>query len=70
MKILIVANHNKGYFVPFIVEQVDALKQLGVEIEYYGVHGKGIRGLPFQQIVIDGKDSRIPSRLDSCSLWS
>ena len=44
MKILIVANHNKGYFVPFIVEQVDALKQLGVEIEYYGVHGKGIRG--------------------------
>ena len=44
MKILIVANHNKGFFVPFIVEQVDALKQLGVEIEYYGVHGKGIRG--------------------------
>lgn len=44
MKVLIVANHNKGYFVPFIVEQVDALKQLGVEIEYYGVHGKGIRG--------------------------
>lgn len=44
MKILIVANHNKGYFVPFIVEQAEALKQLGVEIDYYGIHGKGIIG--------------------------
>lgn len=44
MKILIVANHNKGTFVPFITEQVNALKQLGVEVDYYGVHGKGIRG--------------------------
>lgn len=44
MRILIVANHNKGYFVPFIVEQVEALKQLGVEVDYFGVHGKGIRG--------------------------
>ena len=44
MKILIVANHNKGRFVPFIVEQVEALKQFGVEVHYFGVHGKGIRG--------------------------
>ena len=44
MRVLIVANHNKGYFVPFIVEQVNALKQLGVEFDYFGVHGKGIRG--------------------------
>ncbi len=44
MKILIVANHNKGYFVPFVVEQVDALKQLGVEVDYYGIYGKGICG--------------------------
>ena len=44
MRVLIVANHNKGYFVPFIVEQVDALKQFGIEVEYFGVHGKGIRG--------------------------
>lgn len=44
MRVLIVANHNKGFFVPFIVEQVNALKQLGVELEYFGVHGKGIRG--------------------------
>ena len=44
MKILIVANHNKGIFVPFIIEQVNALKQLGVEVEYFGVHGKGISG--------------------------
>ena len=44
MRVLIVANHNKGYFAPFIVEQVDALKQLGIDVEYFGVHGKGIRG--------------------------
>lgn len=44
MKVLIVANYNKGYFVPFIVEQVNALKQLGIEVDYFGVHGKGIRG--------------------------
>lgn len=44
MKVLIVANHNTGYFVPFIIEQVNALKQLGVEFEFFGVHGKGIRG--------------------------
>jgi len=44
MKILIVANHNKGKFTTFITEQVESLKRLGVEIDYYGVHGKGIRG--------------------------
>jgi len=44
MKVLIVANHNKGHFVPFIVEQVEALRRLGVEFDYFGVHGKGIRG--------------------------
>lgn len=44
MTILIVANHNKGHFTPFIIEQVDALKRLGVEIEFFGVHGKGFLG--------------------------
>lgn len=44
MKVLIVANHNKGYFVPFIVEQVNAVRCLGVEVDYFGVHGKGVRG--------------------------
>lgn len=44
MKILIVANHNKGKFVPFIVEQANALIQQGIEVGYFGVHGKGISG--------------------------
>lgn len=44
MKILIVANHNTGKFAPYIVEQVDTLNRLGVEMDYFGVHGKGIRG--------------------------
>lgn len=44
MRILIVANHNTGKFTTFITEQVDSLRQLGVEVDYYGVHGKGILG--------------------------
>ena len=44
MKILIVGNHNTGTFTPFIIEQVNAIKQLGIEFDYFGVHGKGISG--------------------------
>lgn len=44
MKVLIVANHNTGSYMPFISEQVDAIRKIGVEIEYFGVYGKGIRG--------------------------
>ncbi len=55
MKILIVANHNKGYFVPFIVEQADELKRLGVDIEYYGIHGKGIFGYLSNMTLLNAK---------------
>lgn len=44
MKILIVASFNKGRFAPFILEQVDALKDAGCQIEYYGLQGKGLNG--------------------------
>jgi glycosyltransferase involved in cell wall biosynthesis len=44
MKVLIVANHNKGAFSPFVTEQAEALRQAGVEIDYYGIEGKGITG--------------------------
>ena len=44
MRILIVANHNTGRFTPFIIEQVESLKRLGIEADFYGVHGKGIWG--------------------------
>ena len=44
MRILIVASYNKGRFVPFITEQANALQQLGCEIEWFGVQGKGISG--------------------------
>lgn len=44
MKILIVANHNTGSFTPFIVEQVNALRSMGVEVDFFGVHGKGVSG--------------------------
>ena len=44
MRILIVASYNKNRYAPFIVEQADALQQLGCEIEWFGVLGKGISG--------------------------
>ncbi len=44
MRILIVANHNTGKFTSFITEQVESIRQFGVEVDYYGVHGKGIGG--------------------------
>lgn len=44
MKILIVASYNKGYFAPFIVEQADALRRAGCEIDLFGITGKGISG--------------------------
>lgn len=44
MKVLIVASYNKNRFAPFIVEQAEALKQVGCEVEYFGVVGKGIKG--------------------------
>lgn len=44
MRILIVARCKNGRYAPFITEQVDAIKKLGVECRYFGVDGKGIAG--------------------------
>lgn len=44
MKILIVANNNTGKFSPFVVEQVDAIRALGVEFDFFGIVGKGWLG--------------------------
>ncbi len=44
MKILIVANYNSKHFSPFVVDQGNALKALGYNIEYHGIVGKGIWG--------------------------
>ena len=44
MRVLIVASHNKGNFAPFIVEQAEALKALGLEVDFFGLQGKGVRG--------------------------
>jgi hypothetical protein len=44
MKILIVANNKNGFFAPFVTEQAEAVRRLGVEVEFFGVNGKGIRG--------------------------
>lgn len=43
-KILVVCSENSGRIAPFIEEQVDALKKIGLQMEIFGVRGKGIRG--------------------------
>ena len=44
MKILIVANYNPGHFSPFVLEQMESLRKTGMEIDTYGIVGKGILG--------------------------
>lgn len=44
MKVLIVANYNTGDYPSYVKEQVKAIEELGVKINYFGVIGKGISG--------------------------
>lgn len=44
MKVLIVCSSNNHHISPFVKEQADSLEKLGVEIEYYLIKGKGIKG--------------------------
>lgn len=44
MKVLVVCSANSGKVNPFITEQVDALRKLSVEVDYFLINGKGIRG--------------------------
>ncbi len=44
MRILFVASHNSGHFAPFILEQADALRKAGCEVEFFGIQGKGLSG--------------------------
>lgn len=44
IKVLIVCSGNAGYISPFIIEQADSLKELGINIDFYLIQGKGIIG--------------------------
>ncbi len=44
MKILMVASYNAGFYLPFITEQAESLRELGVEVDFYPVLGSGVRG--------------------------
>jgi glycosyltransferase involved in cell wall biosynthesis len=44
MRILVVASYNKGRFAPFILEQTEALKRLGCDVDFFGLQGKGLIG--------------------------
>lgn len=44
MRVLVVASYNKGNFAPFIVEQAEALRAMGLEVDFFGLQGKGVLG--------------------------
>ena len=44
MNILIVCSKNSGKIAPFITEQAESLRKLGIEVEYFTIVGKGISG--------------------------
>ncbi|HUR12521.1 MAG TPA: glycosyltransferase, partial [Flavitalea sp.] len=45
MKVLFVCSGNNNFeIVPFIREQGESLKKQGIQVDYYPVIGKGIRG--------------------------
>lgn len=44
MKVLIVASYNTDRFSPFIIEQANTLSKQGIEVNYYGIIGHGIKG--------------------------
>lgn len=44
MKVLVVANYNEGRFSPFVMEQMESLTKQGIEIDTYGIVGKGLLG--------------------------
>lgn len=47
MKVLFVASHKENYphhVTPFVGEQGEALRKAGVEVEYFTIKGKGVKG--------------------------
>ena len=44
MKVLVVASKNKDNSAPFVVEQMEALRNNGCEVFFFGLKGKGVKG--------------------------
>ena len=44
MKVLIVASGNSGKIAPFVLEQGESIRNLGIEVKYFLIKGKGFQG--------------------------
>lgn len=44
MRLLIVCSRNSGKVAPFICDQVKALREAGIECDYFTIEGKGFKG--------------------------
>lgn len=44
IKVLIVCSGNSGYISPFIMEQTNSLKKMGVKTDFFLIKGKGVLG--------------------------
>lgn len=75
MRVLIVARNKNGQFAPFITEQVEALKKIGVSFEYFGVSRIGIigylRDIPrFRKIIKSFKPDIIHAHYGLCGVFA
>jgi len=55
MKVLIVASGNYSEASPFIIDQVNSLRKLGVKIEYFLIKGKGWSGYLKNLLILNKK---------------
>ena len=73
MRILVVARCKKGRYAPFIIEQVEAVENRGIECHFFGVNDKGVIGylrqIPkLKKIIRDYKPDVIHSHYGLCGL--
>ena len=75
MKVLFVSGGNNKYgIVPFIKSQGESLKENGVELDYFTIKGKGIKGylsniIPLRKVIKEGNYDIIHSHYTFCG-WT
>lgn len=75
MKVLVVARYKKYGYAPFVKEQVAALEKLGINIMFYPMRSKGVKGylremLEFRKTINASKPDVIHAHYGLCGLFA
>lgn len=73
MRILFICSKNKGWIVPFIAEQAESIRNLGHDVEFFCVEGKGVKGYlkcwaPLKKKINEYKPDIIHAHYGLCGL--